>query len=99
MTPESYDTFESVKTRLDEIVEAVGSDDMPLDDALALYEEAVTLGLRASDLLEENIAMHNADDAAMTPDRESLVEVDQVSEHDVAIDATAGGNADADISA
>lgn len=99
MTPESYDSFESVKTRLDEIVEAVGSDDMPLDDALALYEEAVTLGLRASDLLEENIAMHNADDAAMTPDRESSAEVDQVSDDDVAVDATAGGNADADVSA
>lgn len=55
MALESYDSFESVKERLDEIVEAVGDEELSLDDALALYEEAVGLGLRASDLLEENI--------------------------------------------
>ena len=55
MALESYDSFEAVKTRLDEIVDAVSDDELALDDALALYEEAVGLGLRASDLLEENI--------------------------------------------
>lgn len=55
MALEGYDSFEAVKSRLDEIVDAVGDDDLPLDDALALYEEAVALGLRASDLLEEGI--------------------------------------------
>ena len=55
MSFESYDTFEAVKTRLDEIVEAVSDDELSLDDALVLYEEAVGLGLRASDLLEEHI--------------------------------------------
>lgn len=55
MALEGYDTFESVKARLDEIVDAVNDDNLPLDDALALYEEAVGLGLRASDLLEEGI--------------------------------------------
>lgn len=68
MALESYDSFEAVKSRLDEIVDAVNDDDLPLDDALALYEEAVALGLRASDLLEENIeaqkAEGEADDAA-----------------------------------
>ena len=49
MALESYDSFEAVKSRLEEIVDAVSSDE------LALYEEAVGLGLRASDLLEENI--------------------------------------------
>ena len=39
----------------EEIVDAVSSDELELDAALALYEEAVGLGLRASDLLEENI--------------------------------------------
>ena len=52
MALDSYDTFEAVKGRLDEIVDAVSSDDLSLDDALALYEEAVGLGLRASDLIE-----------------------------------------------
>ncbi len=55
MALESQDSFESLKSRLDEIVEAVSDDSLPLDEALTLYEEAVGLGLRASDLLEEGI--------------------------------------------
>lgn len=58
MALESYDSFEAVKVRLDEIVDAVNDDGLALDDALALYEEAVGLGLRASDLLEDNIEAH-----------------------------------------
>ena len=46
--------------RIDEIVDAVADDDLPLDDALKLYEEAVQLGLRASSLLEENLQENNA---------------------------------------
>lgn len=63
MTSKTYDTFEELNTRLKEIVETVGDESLPLDDALALYEEAVTLGLRASDLLEENIQAHEAQEA------------------------------------
>ena len=59
MTSSDFDTFETVQSRLDEIVDAVGDDSLPLDDALALYEEAVNLGLRASDLLEENIEAYD----------------------------------------
>lgn len=55
MPDQQFDTFEDVKGRLDEIVAAVSDDDLPLDEALSLYEEAVSLGLRASDLLEQNI--------------------------------------------
>jgi exodeoxyribonuclease VII small subunit len=54
------ESFEEVKTRLDEIVEAVSSDTIPLEDALKLYEEAVDLGLVASSLLEENLAENDA---------------------------------------
>ncbi|WP_417135206.1 exodeoxyribonuclease VII small subunit [Rubneribacter badeniensis] len=74
MALEGYDSFEAVKSRLDEIVDAVGDDDLPLDDALALYEEAVALGLRASDLLEEGIEARqeaeraSADAGAGAPD-------------------------------
>lgn len=60
---ESYKTFEDLKVRLDEIVEAVSDDDLPLDEALDLYEEAVSLGLRASDLLEEGIEARRAAEA------------------------------------
>lgn len=55
MALESYGSFEELKSRLDEIVEAVNDKDLPLDQALSLYEEAVGLGLRASDLLEQDI--------------------------------------------
>lgn len=66
MALESYESFEKVKLRLDEIVDAVGSNDLPLDEALALYEEAVSLGLRASDLLETNIEEHDLQNEALT---------------------------------
>lgn len=53
-------TFDSLKARLDEIVELVSDDTMPLEDALSLYEEAVGLGLKASNMLEADIALNNA---------------------------------------
>lgn len=47
--------FETVKMRLEEIARAVDADDISLDAALDLYEEAVKLGLEASSLLEVGI--------------------------------------------
>lgn len=47
--------FESVRNRLAEIADAIDDEGLPLDDALSLYEEAVALGLQASDLLETGI--------------------------------------------
>ena len=47
-------SFDEIKSRLDEIAEAVSADDMSLDEALDLYEEAVSLGMRASELIEES---------------------------------------------
>lgn len=55
--PQSY---ESIKKRLDDIVEAVGDENIPMDDALKLYEEAVRLGLQASRIMEQGIAQNNA---------------------------------------
>jgi exodeoxyribonuclease VII small subunit len=55
-------TFSQVNDRLKEIVEQVSDDGMPLDDALDLFEEAVGLGMKASSLLEEDIAARDADD-------------------------------------
>lgn len=49
--------FESAKTRLEEIVDAVSDDSLPLDDALDLFEEAVTLGLKVSDFIESGIVV------------------------------------------
>lgn len=68
--------FEAIKTRLEEIVEAVSDESIPLDDALDLYEEAVELGMRVSDVLEDDIEVDEAalageDAGEQTQDSES----------------------------
>lgn len=60
MTQEDARSFEDLKTRLDEIVALVSDDSLPLDKALDLYEEAVGIGLSASRIMEEGIAVDNA---------------------------------------
>ena len=52
--------FEALKARLEHIAQAVSDESLPLDDALDLYEEAVTLGLKATDLLEDGIVIDEA---------------------------------------
>ena len=47
--------FESVQERLNQIVDEVSAEDISLDDALKLYEEAVKLGLAACDLSEADL--------------------------------------------
>lgn len=90
MASNSYDTFEAVQNRLDEIVDAVGDESLPLDEALALYEEAVNLGLRGSDLLEENIEAFDAQQAAAASDvDESVADTAAVEGADADDDAAA----------
>lgn len=48
-------SHEQVNDRLKEIIVQVSDDSIDLDDALALFEEAVGLGVKASALLEEAI--------------------------------------------
>lgn len=60
MTQDDARSFEDLKTRLDEIVALVSDDSLPLDEALDLYEEAVGIGLSASRIMEEGIAVENA---------------------------------------
>lgn len=90
MALDSYDTFEAVKGRLDEIVDAVSSDDLSLDDALALYEEAVGLGLRASDLLEEDIEAQRAEEEG------GAAESSGAAERDGALDGDEASGSEAD---
>lgn len=44
-----------IKSRLYEIADQVANTDLPLEEALTLYEEAVNLGLHATNLLEQDI--------------------------------------------
>lgn len=52
---EPYSTFEELRARLDQIVDEVSAEGVTLDEALALYEEAVKLGLSACDLSEQDV--------------------------------------------
>ena len=51
----AVESFADIKKRLNEIADQVSNTDLPLEEALTLYEEAVTLGLHATNLLEEDI--------------------------------------------
>lgn len=52
MNQQNAQTFAEIRDRLDEIVRQVRDDDMPLDSALDLYDEAVKLGMKATEMLE-----------------------------------------------
>ena len=56
---EQSNDFEAVKARLEEIANAVDDESLSLDEALDLYEEAVKLGLQASNLLETGIVIED----------------------------------------
>lgn len=60
---EEQSEFATVKARLEEIANAVDDEGISLDEALDLYEEAVSLGLHASDLLEVGISPDEGSDA------------------------------------
>ena len=66
MSDSNAASYDQVRDRLDEIVEAVNAPGISLDEALALYEEAVKLGLSACDLSEEP---HNRTGKPGQPDR------------------------------
>ena len=64
MSSSNIESYDQVRDRLDEIVEAVSAPGISLDEALALYEEAVKLGLSACDLSEEGAEELLEQDAA-----------------------------------
>ncbi len=59
MGEQAPQSFEDIKLRLDQIVAAVSDEELPLEEALSLYEEAVGIGLAASRIVEEGIAAKN----------------------------------------
>ena len=68
MADEQGRTFEDVHERLSEIVDEVSAEDISLDDALKLYEEAVKLGLSACDLSEQDLDAFLATEEKTTAD-------------------------------
>lgn len=63
MAEQRGSAFGEVQERLNQIVDEVSAEDISLDDALKLYEEAVKLGLSACDLSEQDIEAHLAAEA------------------------------------
>lgn len=70
--------FSKTLERLNEIVREVEAEDVTLDDALALYEEAVKLSLAACDVSELDILADDApeeSETAVTDAQASVAEV------------------------
>lgn len=105
-------SFDSLKQRLAEIVSEVERDDISLDDALSLYEEAVSIGIAACDASELDIPQEQEQEQGATPTgdaaqgessaRDEASCNDGAASEDAADDATAplqGQPVDADASA
>lgn len=77
MVTEGSQSFGDLKSRLDEIVSLVSDSELPLDQALDLYEEAVGIGLQASRIMEEGITAQESDvvsdDDEVVPDSDPCV--------------------------
>lgn len=61
--PRTLPDMEAVNERLKQIVDSVSDESLPLEDALSLYEEAVGLGMKASELIESDILQRNEVDS------------------------------------
>lgn len=68
MSDTDMSSYEEVNGRLKEIADLVADDSISLDAALDLFEEAVRLGVRASSLIEEDIATRNAQQDQLSED-------------------------------
>ena len=53
-------SIEEINARLKEILALVDDPDLPMDEILGLYEEAVKLGAQVSEAVEANIADEDA---------------------------------------
>lgn len=61
--PRTLPDMEAVNERLKQIADSVSDESLPLGDALSLYEEAVGLGMKASELIESDILQRNEVDS------------------------------------
>lgn len=57
-------TVDSINARLKEILKQVDDPDLPMEEILALYEEAVKLGSKVGEVVEANITDEEARAAA-----------------------------------
>ena len=69
-------TVEGINNRLKEILKQVDDPDLPLDEILALYEEAVRLGSKVGEAVEANISDEDARAAAAVGTRDAAASAD-----------------------
>ena len=84
-------SFAQIRARLEEIERDVKNEDIALDAALALYDEAVLLGTKAASMLDdvEDPAQEDQDDQdGQVQDQEKAQDSEQVSLEAAANDAS-----------
>lgn len=81
MVNDTKANFEEVKTRLNEIVDEVAAEDISLDNALDLYEEALKLGMQVSSLLEKDIAAAEVQAAVERMDADAAEQAQSETSH------------------
>ena len=84
--------FQQLKSRLEQIAAAVDGDDVSLDEALDLYEEAVGLGLQAINLLDVDITAQEEQQARMLEEGADALVDAPADAADVAVDAASAAS-------
>ena len=57
--PRELKEYEQIEGRLKEIEQKITTENLDMDESLELYEEAVNLGMKASQTIENNVLVNN----------------------------------------
>lgn len=57
--PRELKEYEKIESRLKEIEHTITTENLDMDESLKLYEEAVDLGMKASQTIENNVLVNN----------------------------------------
>lgn len=57
--PRELKEYEKIEERLKEIEHKITTENLDMDESLELYEEAVDLGMKASQTIENNVLVNN----------------------------------------
>lgn len=66
--------YENIEGRLKEIEEKITNENLDMDESLELYEEAVNLGMKASQTIENNVLVDTNNDFAEENEEEESAE-------------------------
>ena len=69
--PRELIEYEQIEGRLKEIEKKITTENLDMDESLELYEEAVNLGMKASQTIENNVLVNNDADVEEDADEGS----------------------------